>query len=287
MSTRHPAGLPAALGNADRTLVVGVLNVTPDSFSDGGRYRNAKTAIEHGVALHESGADFVDVGGESTRPGAVRITASEEEHRVLAVLSGLRAAGVPASIDTMRATTASAAVAEGAFLVNDVSGGLADPDMYGTIASLGVPYVVMHWRGHSATMASQAEYVHVVDEVRSEISERLAAAIDAGISADALVIDPGLGFAKDADHNWALLHSLNEFVAMDYPVLLGASRKRFLGSLLSSDNGEARAVDERDIATDAISALAAAAGVWAVRVHDVPGSVDAVRVGQAWRLGRG
>ncbi len=287
MSARHPAGLPAALIGVDRTLVVGVLNVTPDSFSDGGRYRNAQAAIEHGIALHASGADFVDVGGESTRPGAVRIAASEEEHRVLAVLSGLRAAGVPTSIDTMRATTATAAVAEGAFLVNDVSGGLADPDMYGTVASLGVAYVVMHWRGHSTTMQSQAEYFDVVGEVRSELQARIEAAMTAGIARESLVLDPGLGFAKEADHNWALLHALEGFMDIGHPVLLGASRKRFLGSLLASADGQARPVDQRDVATDAISALAAAAGVWAVRVHDVPGSVDAVRVGRAWRMGRG
>lgn len=287
MSIRHPAGLPAALLGVDRTLIVGVLNVTPDSFSDGGRYRNAQSAIEHGIALHTSGADFVDVGGESTRPGAVRIAASEEEHRVLAVVSGLKTAGVPTSIDTMRATTATAAVAEGAFLVNDVSGGQADPDMYGTVAALGVPYVVMHWRGHSTTMQSQAKYTDVVLEVRSELQERITACVDAGIAPDALVLDPGLGFAKDADHNWALLASLQDLIALGYPVLIGASRKRFLGSLLASPDGQPRPVDQRDVATDAISALAAAVGVWAVRVHDVPGSVDAVRVGRAWNIGRG
>ncbi len=286
MSIGHPAGLPAALLGVDRTLIVGVLNVTPDSFSDGGRYRNAQAAIEHGVALRAAGADFVDVGGESTRPGAVRVAASEEEHRVLAALSGLKAAGVPTSIDTMRATTATAAVAEGAFLVNDVSGGLADPDMYGTVAGLGVAYVVMHWRGHSTTMQSQASYTNVVEEVGSELQARISGALAAGIAPGAIVLDPGLGFAKEADHNWALLQSLPEFISLGYPVLLGASRKRFLGSLLAASDGVARAVDERDGATSAISALAAAAGVWAVRVHDVPGSVDAVRVGRAWRLGR-
>jgi dihydropteroate synthase len=186
----------------------------------------------------------------------------------------------------MRATTATAAVAEGAFLVNDVSGGLADPDMYGTVASLGVAYVVMHWRGHSTTMQSQPEYSNVVTDVQSELKSRVSAAIEAGIDREALVLDPGLGFAKDADHNWALLHSLSDIIDLGFPVLLGASRKRFLGGLLASADGQPRAVDQRDLATDAVSALAAAAGVWAVRVHDVPGSVDAVRVGQAWRRGR-
>ena len=287
MSTRHPAGLPATLQDVDRTLVVGVLNVTPDSFSDGGRYRNARAAVDHGIELHDLGADFVDVGGESTRPGATRITAEEEEHRVLAVISGLQAAGVPTSIDTMRATTATAAVAEGAFLVNDVSGGLADGDMYGTVASLGVAYVVMHWRGHSTTMQSRAQYTDVVAEVCGELQARVSAALQAGISPAALVLDPGLGFAKEADHNWSLLHALDSLIRLGYPILLGASRKRFLGSLLASRNGQPRDVEQRDVATDAISALAAAAGVWAVRVHDVPGSIDAVRVGQAWRLGGG
>jgi len=285
MSIRRPAGLPAALCTAERTLVVGVLNVTPDSFSDGGRFRNAEAAVEHGIALHAAGADLVDVGGESTRPGAQRITASQEEHRVLPVLSGLRQAGVPTSIDTMRATTATAAVAEGAVLVNDVSGGLADPDMYGAVAALGVPYVVMHWRGHSTSMQSLAQYADVVSDVIAELTDRVAAAAAAGIAADALVIDPGLGFAKEAEHNWALLHALPRLLALGHPVFIGASRKRFLGSLLSDAQGVPRPVEHRDLATDAISALAAAAGVWAVRVHDVPGSVDAVRVGQAWRLG--
>jgi len=285
MRIRRPAGLPAALCAAERTLVVGVLNVTPDSFSDGGRFRNAQAAVEHGIALHAAGADLVDVGGESTRPGAQRITASQEEHRVLPVLSGLRQAGVPTSIDTMRATTAVAAVAEGAVLVNDVSGGLADPDMYGAVAALGVPYVVMHWRGHSTSMQSLAQYADVVSDVIAELADRVAAARAAGIQADALVIDPGLGFAKEAEHNWALLHALPQLIALGHPVLIGASRKRFLGSLLSDAQGVPRPVEHRDLASDAISALAAAAGVWAVRVHDVPGSLDAVRVGQAWRMG--
>jgi len=285
MSIRHPAGLPAALCSAERTLVIGVLNVTPDSFSDGGRFRNAQAAVEHGIALHTAGADLVDVGGESTRPGAERITAAEEEHRVLPVLNGLRAAGVPTSIDTMRASTAAAAVAEGAVLVNDVSGGLADPDMYGAVADLAVPYVVMHWRGHSTRMQSLTHYDDVVKDVRTELTDRVQAALAAGIVADALVIDPGLGFAKEANHNWALLQALPQLLALGYPVLIGASRKRFLGGLLGDAAGEPRPVEQRDVATDAISALAAAAGVWAVRVHDVAGSVDAVRVGQAWRMG--
>jgi dihydropteroate synthase len=286
MNLRHPTGLPTALLGVDRSLVIGVLNVTPDSFSDGGKFSDAQDAIDFAVALHKQGADFIDVGGESTRPGAVRVSAGEEQRRVLEVIAGLTAAGVPSSIDTMHASTAAAAVDAGAFLVNDVSGGLADPQMLEVIATLEVPYVVMHWRGHSTDMNSMASYDDVVAEVLVELGLRVDAALAAGISRDAIVIDPGLGFAKEADHNWAILKQLRSFTETGYPVLIGASRKRFIGSLLESSDGSVRPVDKRDVATDAISALAAAAGVWAVRVHDVAGSVDAVRVGGAWRRGK-
>ncbi|MFA7324001.1 MAG: dihydropteroate synthase [Candidatus Nanopelagicales bacterium] len=287
MSSRHPAGLPASLRGVDRSLVVGVLNVTPDSFSDGGRFDSPRAAIDFGIALHRQGADFVDVGGESTRPGAARVDAVEEQHRVLEVITGLTSAGVPTSIDTMHAPTAVAAVQAGCFLVNDVSGGLADPEMCSAVAGLQVPFVVMHWRGHSTEMQSLAVYDDVVADVRAELEVQVEAALAAGIANESIVVDPGLGFAKDADHNWALLHRLDTLMAWGFPLLLGASRKRFLGSLLADDEGLPRPLDGRDLATDAISALAAAAGVWAVRVHDVTGSADAVRVGRAWRLGRG
>lgn len=287
MSTRHPAGLPAWLTGVDHALVVGVLNVTPDSFSDGGKFADVEAAISHGISLCDQGASFIDVGGESTRPGASRVSADEEQLRVLEVIAGLNAAGVATSIDTMHASTAAAAINAGAFMVNDVSGGLADPEMLSAVAELNVPYVIMHWRGHSTEMNDLTSYGDVVADVMSELGTRVDAAISAGIARDAIVIDPGLGFAKEADHNWAILKNLATFDALGHPILIGASRKRFIGSLLQGDDGIARPVDQRDVATDAISALAAAAGVWAVRVHDVAGSVDAVRVGSAWRLGRG
>lgn len=282
----HPAGLPASLAAVDRTLVMGVVNVTPDSFSDGGRYLDARAAVDHGISLHARGADLVDVGGESTRPGAVRVDSAEELDRVLPVIIGLVAAGVPVSVDTMRADTAARAVEAGACIVNDVSGGLADPQMHRTVASMGVPYVAMHWRGHSDRMADLTDYDDVLADVCAELSERVADAEAAGIPLDRIVLDPGLGFAKEADHNWALLRGLSELQALGFPLLVGASRKRFLGSLLAGDDGVARSVDGRDMATDAITALAAAIGVWAVRVHDVNGSADAVRVAAAWTEGR-
>ena len=283
----HPEGLPSALGALGRTLVMGVLNVTPDSFSDGGKYAAVADAIAHGIRLREHGADLVDVGGESTRPGASRIDPAVERARVLPVIDGLVAAGVPVSIDTMHASTAVAAVGAGAVLVNDVSGGLADPEMLPAVAELAVPVVLMHWRGHSAAMDDLARYADVVGEVCDELSLRVGAAEQAGVSAARIVIDPGLGFAKDAEHNWQLLRGLDRLALLGRPILVGASRKRFLGSLLADRGGVPRSVDERDVATDAITAVAADRGVWAVRVHDVRGSADAVRVVEAWHAGSG
>ncbi|MDD2818266.1 MAG: dihydropteroate synthase [Candidatus Nanopelagicales bacterium] len=287
MNIRHPLGLPASLLGVEHALVVGVLNVTPDSFSDGGKFADVDAAIAHGVALRDQGASFVDVGGESTRPGATRVTADDEQARVLEVIAGLTEVGVHVSIDTMHASTAVAAIEAGAFMVNDVSGGLADAAMVHAVADMQVPYVIMHWRGHSTEMNALTSYGDVVTDVIEELGARVDVALRAGIAPEAIVIDPGLGFAKEANHNWAILHQLEKLEALGYPVLIGASRKRFIGSLLGSSDGVMRPVDQRDGATDAISALAAAAGVWAVRVHDVVGSVDAVRVGSAWRLGRG
>jgi dihydropteroate synthase len=281
----RPDGLPESLATLRRTVVMGVLNVTPDSFSDGGRYLDADAAIAHGLAMHAAGADIVDVGGESTRPGASRIDVDEEAARVVPVVTALAAAGVPVSIDTMRAETAAAAVGAGACLVNDVSGGLADPQMHTTVASLGVPYVAMHWRGHSDRMDELAQYDDVVIDVIRELRARADSAMAAGIEQRRIILDPGLGFAKEADHNWALLKGLPNLAAQGFPLLLGASRKRFLGSLLAGADGEPRPVEQRDQATDAVSAIAAAMGVWAVRVHDVSGSRDAVRVAEAWRSG--
>jgi dihydropteroate synthase len=263
---------------------MGVLNVTPDSFSDGGRWLEAGAAVRHGTELAAQGADLVDVGGESTRPGATRIGADVELARVMPVVEGLVAAGVAVSIDTMRASVARAAVEAGAAVVNDVSGGLSDPEMLATVAALGVPYVAMHWRGYGDRMQARAVYDDVVTDVVAELSDRAAAARAAGMLAGSLVLDPGLGFAKEAEHNWALLHGLDRLLALGHPVLVGASRKRFLGSLLAVD-GEPRPMDRRDRATDAVSALAAAAGAWCVRVHDVRGSRDAVEVAAAWVRG--
>lgn len=276
-----------ALPALDRPLVMGILNVTPDSFSDGGLHFSPTDAIAHGLALRAQGADLVDVGGESTRPGAQRIDADDELARVLPVIEALVAQGVPVSIDTMRAETACAAVAAGACVVNDVSGGLADAAMHAAVADLGVTYIAMHWRGHSTDMDDLATYTDVVTEVRDALLERVASAQAAGIARDHLVIDPGLGFAKKRDHNWQLLQALPELVATGYPVLVGASRKRFIGSLLEDADGEPRAFADRDAASDAVSALAAAAGAWGVRVHDVQRSRDAVLVGRAWRRGHG
>lgn len=283
--TVQPVGLPARLSDLRRTLVMGVLNVTPDSFSDGGRFLDASDAVRHGIRLQEEGADLVDVGGESTRPGAAQVRVADEQDRVLPVIAGLVAAGVPVSIDTMHADTAARAVEAGACLVNDVSGGLADPAMHATVARLGVPYVAMHWRGHSDRMAELAHYDDVVAEVCAELAERVAEAVAAGIDVDRVIVDPGLGFAKEADHNWRLLQGLPDLMALGRPVLVGASRKRFLGTLLADADGTPRPMDLRDDATDAVSAIAATGGAWAVRVHDVRGSADAVRVAAAWRSG--
>ena len=281
---RHPVGLPAALSAVDRCLVMGVLNVTPDSFSDGGHWLEAEDAVRHGIEMAAAGADLVDVGGESTRPGATRVDETVELARVMPVVEGLVAAGVVVSIDTMRASVAEAAVRAGAAVVNDVSGGLSDAAMLPAVAALGVPYVVMHWRGHGDRMQALAVYDDVVADVLAELSVRAAAAEAAGVDPASLVLDPGLGFAKEAEHNWALLHAFDRLIALGHPVLVGASRKRFLGSLLAVD-GEPRRMDLRDDATDAVSALAAAAGAWCVRVHDVRGSRDAVEVAAAWVRG--
>lgn len=284
--TGEPEGLPDGLRGLGRALVFGVLNVTPDSFSDGGAHPDAPAAIAAGLALHATGADVVDVGGESTRPGAERVSADEERARVLPVVAGLATAGVPVSIDTMRAEVALAAIAAGAVIVNDVSGGAADPGMLPAMAATTTPYILMHWRGHGRQMAARAVYADVVADVVAELDERLTACDRAGVARDRVVLDPGLGFAKEADHNWALLHSLDRLAALGQPLLVGASRKRFLGALLADAQGP-RDVTHREAATTAITALAAAAGAWAVRVHDARAGADAVRVAAAWRDGHG
>jgi dihydropteroate synthase len=282
----HPA-----LPDPGRCVVIGILNVTPDSFSDGGRYLDRDDAVAHGMALHAQGADLVDIGGESTRPGAQRVAARTEIARVVPVLRELAASGVPCCVDTTRAAVAEAALEAGAIMVNDVSGGLADPAMAATVARCRVPWILMHWRGHSDRMDELASYADVVADVRAELVARVDAAVLAGVDPGALVLDPGLGFAKTAAHNWALLGHLDVLTELGFPVLVGASRKRFLGLLLAGRDGRdgtvgaLRRCDGRDTATAAVSALAAAAGAWGVRVHDAAGSRDAVAVATAWRVG--
>ena len=271
-------GLPPA----GRCRVMGVLNVTPDSFSDGDAYLDTAAAVRHGLAMLAAGADIVDVGGESTRPGAARVEETEQRRRVEPVVRALAGADAVVSIDTTRAAVAEAALAVGARMVNDVSGGVVDPAMAPLVATAGVPYVVMHSRGPSADMASRARYGDVVAEVAAELRERMAAALAAGVAADQIVLDPGLGFAKNAEHNWALLAHLPVLAELGRPLLVGASRKAFLGRLLASPEA-ARPPADRDAATCAVTTLAAYQGVWAVRVHDVGASVDAVRVVAALR----
>ncbi|WP_093944055.1 dihydropteroate synthase [Actinoalloteichus hoggarensis] len=264
---------------------MGVLNVTPDSFSDGGRYLDRDAAVAHGVEMFQAGADLVDVGGESTRPGSDRVPAEVERDRVVPVIAELASAGVPVSIDTTRSAVAAAAVAAGAILVNDVSGGLADERMAAVVADLDVPWVLMHWRGHSRRMQELAVYDDVVAEVCRELSDRVDAALAAGVAESALVLDPGLGFAKTGAHNWRLLGGLDDLRALGPPILIGASRKRFLGTLLADDSGRPRPADGREVAGAVVAALSARAGAWGVRVHDVVNSLDAVKVVAAWNEG--
>jgi dihydropteroate synthase len=269
-----------------RVQVMGVVNVTDDSFSDGGRYLDADRAVEHGVALAADGAAIIDVGGESTRPGAVRIDPRVETARVVPVVKELASQGITVSIDTMHAGVARAALESGAQMVNDVSGGRADTGMAPLLAEADVPWVLMHWRSVSSDRPHKAPRYHdVVAEVRAELLAGVDDAVAAGVDPAKLIIDPGLGFAKTGQHNWALLHALPELVATGVPVLVGASRKRFLGSLLAGPDGAVRPPDGRETATAVISALAAVHGAWGVRVHDVRASVDALRVVDAWTRG--
>jgi len=276
-------GLPELLASAGRCLVMGVVNVTPDSFSDGGSYLDAGAAVAHGLDLVREGADVVDVGGESTRPGAGRVPADEEARRVLPVVRALADAGATVSVDTMRADVAAAALDAGARMVNDVSGGLADPAMAAVVASAEVPYVVMHWRGHSVDMQERAVYDDVVREVCAELRSRLDALGEAGVDLDRVVVDPGLGFAKTAQHSWTLLAHLDALRSLGRPLLVGASRKGFLGSVGGDGAAGPRPPADRDDASAAVTVLAALAGAWAVRVHRVRASADAVRVVAAVR----
>ncbi|GAA0621743.1 dihydropteroate synthase [Sporichthya brevicatena] len=275
---RAVPGLPVR----DRCLVMGVVNVTPDSFSDGGEFFDAETAVQRGRYLMRTGADLIDVGGESTRPGAVRIEAAEELRRVIPVVAALANDGIPVAVDTTRAEVAADALAAGARLVNDVSGGLSDPEMVGLVAAAGVPYVLMHWRGPSVDMQSRAVYDDVVADVCRELQTRLDEVTAAGVDPEHVILDPGLGFAKTAEHNWALLARLHELHALGRPLLVAASRKAFLGRLLPDADGHPRPVDQREDATTAVSALAAAQGAYCVRVHEAGPTADAVRVAAAW-----
>ena len=248
-------------------LVMGILNLTPDSFADGGRHNSFDAGVARGLEMIAEGVDIIDIGGESTRPGADRISAEEEQARVMPVIAELAKSGARISIDTMRADTAEKAVQAGAAIINDVSGGLYDPAMFATVKKLGVPYILMHWRGDSKEMNSRAIYADVVNDVISEINSQIDAALDAGINKSQLIIDPGLGFAKDAEHNWEILRNLKQFTSMGYPVLIGASRKRFLGG----DNP-----DEREAATIELTKTLVPQGIWGVRVHSVKPHVDVI-----------
>ncbi|MEN0086442.1 MAG: dihydropteroate synthase [Leifsonia sp.] len=260
---------------------MGVLNVTPDSFSDGGLWLEPDAAIAHGLELVAQGADLVDVGGESTRPGALRVEPDEERKRVVPVIRELASRGVTVSVDTLNASTARAAVEAGAAIINDVSGGLADAGMPDAVLDTGAQYVVMHWRGRLDAGDSRAVYRHTVAEVRAELSARVTDLLQRGVDPAKLILDPGLGFSKNAGHNWQVLAGLHEIETLGYPVLIGASRKRFLGALLP----EGAPVEDRDAPTAVISALAAQAGAWAVRVHDVPSTRIALDVVRAWQAG--
>jgi dihydropteroate synthase len=278
---RYVDGLP----RPDRSLVMGVVNVTPDSFSDGGRFLDPELAVKHGRQLVAEGADLVDVGGESTRPGAERPSAREELDRVLPVIGTLASEGVLVSVDTMRAEVAEAAVGAGAVLVNDVSGGLADERMLPTVARLGAAYILMHWRSHSQEMHQHTQYDDVVADVMHELRGQLEAATRAGVDPARIAVDPGIGFSKTADQNWDVLAGTEQLHGLGHPVLVAASRKRFLGVLLSGPDGALRPAHLREDATTATSALAAAAGAWCIRTHSVRGTADAVAVAARWARG--
>ncbi|TFB52468.1 dihydropteroate synthase [Cryobacterium tagatosivorans] len=256
------------------TLIMGVLNVTPDSFSDGGKWAGTDAAVQHGLTLRDQGADLIDVGGESTRPGATRVSPADEQARVIPVITELSRAGIDVSVDTLNSETALAAAAAGATIINDVSGGLADPDMASVAARTGLRFVAMHWRGHAEEMEALASYENVVTEVRDELTARVDALVRAGVARERILLDPGLGFSKQPGHNWQILAHLAAFDELGLPVLVGASRKRFLAAALPAD----APIVARDLPTAVVSVLAAQAGAWGVRVHDVAGTRAALNV---------
>ena len=275
--------------NSGSTVIMGIVNATPDSFSDGGRFLDPEIAIAHALELAADGAGVVDVGGESTRPGAERVPVAEEIQRVLPVVTALAERGIAVSIDTMNAETAIAAVDAGAGMVNDVSGGLADPDMLAAVAETSADFVLGHWRGPSSDMYARAEYVDVARDVTVELVERLREAERAGIDPARVVLDPGIGFGKTAEQNWAMLAGLEHLVALGPRVLVGTSRKKFLATVLTDASGDASgddpSLERRDAATAVTSVLAARAGAWGVRVHNVAATRDALAVATAWQTG--
>lgn len=273
------SGTTSPAPDAPGTLLMGIINVTPDSFSDGGEWFDPAQAVAHGHELVADGATILDVGGESTRPGATRPDLQEELRRSIPVVRELSAQGFGVSIDTMRASVAAAAIESGARIVNDVSGGLADPDMAGVVADSGVDYVAMHWRGHSIDMQNRAVYGDVVSDVCAELRDRVRVLVEAGIDPERIILDPGLGFAKTAEHNWELLAHLDRLADLGHRLLIGASRKAFLGILERDADGAPAAPDARDGASAAVTLVCAQAGVWGVRVHDVRASRSALRVG--------
>jgi dihydropteroate synthase len=283
MSSSRILGLPDQLGQLDRTLVMGIINVTTDSFSDGGKHLDIDDAVRKAHTMMIEGADIIDIGGESTRPGAQRVSEQLERTRVIPLLREMVDLGAVVSVDTMRASIAEEAISVGALLINDVSGGLADPLMGEVIADARVPFIAMHWRGHADHMQSVSNYQNVANDVRDELAARIDGLLIQGVELEQIVVDPGIGFAKTPLHNWELLHNFKTLKDLGRPILMGASRKRFIGELLAID-GVDRPLDERDEATIALSALLAHAGAWGVRVHEVRGNRDAVDVVKAWRL---
>ena len=282
MGSSRILGLPDQLSQLDRTLVMGIINVTTDSFSDGGKHLDLDVALKRAHTLMGEGADIIDIGGESTRPGAERISEQVERARVIPLLREMVALGAIVSVDTMRASIAEEAISAGAVLINDVSGGLADSVMGEVIAAARVPYIAMHWRGHSDRMQSVAHYRQVTHDVRDELAARIDGLLIQGVELEQIIVDPGLGFAKTPSHNWELLHDFKTLKDLNRPILIGASRKRFIGDLLAAEGVE-RPLDQRDDATIALTTLAAQAGAWGVRVHEVRGNRDAVAVVSGWQ----